>query len=57
METWNERRWGATVFKGEEGEEARRLHNWRLEVEDDQIKFGQCVECAVGLTVPTKKYG
>jgi hypothetical protein len=48
MGTWNERRWGATVFKGEEGEEARRLHSWRLEVEDDQIKFGQCVECAVG---------
>jgi hypothetical protein len=53
METGKGRRWGASIFGGEEGEEARRLHGsgggrhseercggWRLEVEDDQRKLG-----------------
>jgi hypothetical protein len=48
------------VFRGEEGEEARRVHgarggrqnkerhnNWRLKVEDDQRKLSQWAECAV----------
>jgi hypothetical protein len=56
------RRWDATVFGGEEGEEVRRLHGagggqqnkeqhngWRLQVEDDQRKLGRWAKCAVGL--------
>jgi hypothetical protein len=66
------RRWGATVFGGEEGEEARRFHGAeggqqnkerhdgkRLKVEDDKKirSVGWIYDWAELLTKPSKKYG
>jgi hypothetical protein len=61
VETGKGRRLGAIIFRGEEGEVARRLHSagggrhseercggWSLEVEDDQRKLGRWAKCTVG---------
>jgi hypothetical protein len=37
MKTWKGRRWGAAIFRGEVGEEVRRLHGTEA---DDTTKNG-----------------
>jgi hypothetical protein len=56
------RRWGVVVFRGEEEEEARRLHDargggqnkerhngWHIDVEYYQRKLCRWTECVIGL--------